>query len=136
MFLHEAIIGSIKRGAEMTNAGNKFKYYPSETTDPNNRQASIPGLPTTANPIQHFPILYRPSGAIVYDGTNAGDVPVFWGPKERCHYSQVPKPLDSLWYCQTPEPKIHYSLESLYELHWRWSDLNIEKQGLVDPYHG
>ncbi|KAK2687151.1 hypothetical protein QWA68_014341 [Fusarium oxysporum] len=66
----------------MTNAGNKFKYYPSETTDPNNRQASIPGLPTTANPIQHFPILYRPSGAIVYDGTNAGDVPVFWGPKE------------------------------------------------------
>ncbi|KAJ4088471.1 hypothetical protein NW756_006866 [Fusarium oxysporum] len=80
----------------MTIAGNKFKYYPSETTDPNNRQASIPGLPTTANPIQHFPILYRPSGAIVYDGTNAGDVPVFWGPKERCHYSQVPKPLDSL----------------------------------------
>ncbi|KAI8395010.1 hypothetical protein FOFC_10705 [Fusarium oxysporum] len=80
----------------MTNAGNKFKYYPSETTDPNNRQASIPGLPTTANPIQHFPILYRPSGAIVYDGTNAGDVPVFWGPKERCHYSQVPKSLDSL----------------------------------------
>ncbi|KAJ9426001.1 hypothetical protein QL093DRAFT_2630063 [Fusarium oxysporum] len=92
----------------MTNAGNKFKYYPSETTYPNNRQASIPGLPTTANPIQHFPILYRPSGAIVYDGTNAGNVPVFWGPKERCHYSQVPKPLDSLWYCQTPEPKIHY----------------------------
>ncbi|EGU88129.1 hypothetical protein FOXB_01357 [Fusarium oxysporum f. sp. conglutinans Fo5176] len=73
----------------MTNAGNKFKYYPSETTDPNNRQASIPGLPTTANPIQHFPILYRPSGAIVYDGTNAGDVPVFWGPKERARLTLI-----------------------------------------------
>lgn len=66
----------------MTNAGDKLKYYPSETTDPNNSQASIPGLLTTANPVQHFPILYHPSGAIVYDGTNAGDVRVFWEQKK------------------------------------------------------
>ncbi|KAF4465474.1 Ribonuclease ribotoxin [Fusarium albosuccineum] len=72
------IIDSIKKAAKMTNDGDKIKYYPSPISDPNNSEASIPGLPTTTNPVHHFPILYRPSGAIVYDGTNAGDVRVFW----------------------------------------------------------